>query len=254
MNFLTIKEKIKNIAPKGIKRPIKNILKITRDQKNFLKKLVGSSIDRSLLVRAFKEIGIKVGDTLIVHSSLSRIGSVAGGASTVVEALLDVVGATGTLMMPTLHFTESAVEFFKSDPVFDVRKTPSKMGVITENFRMRENVIRGLHPTHPFAAFGEESKYLLGEHGESIYPFDEKSPFYKIVQLNGKILMLGVTLEYLTNFHTVEDIMKEKFPINPYIDNTVFPKVVDCDGIERIVETKIHNPEISKIRKCNNEH
>src|SRR3979411_1950686 len=50
--------------------------------------------------RALIGAGVANGALVIVHSSLSRLGWVVGGAQSVVMALVDVVGVEGTIVMP----------------------------------------------------------------------------------------------------------------------------------------------------------
>jgi aminoglycoside 3-N-acetyltransferase len=85
------------------------------------------------LVAAFRATGLESGDTLLVHSSYKSLGGVDGGPQTVIDALLSVLGTTGTLIMPTFNF-----DFCKGEP-WDTRSTPSHMGAITNMFgKLRE--------------------------------------------------------------------------------------------------------------------
>lgn len=58
-------------------------------------------ITRSKLRAGLIDVNIKLGDTLCVHTAMSRLGHVCSGARTIIEALSDVVGSGGTVMMPT---------------------------------------------------------------------------------------------------------------------------------------------------------
>ncbi|MDO8685686.1 MAG: AAC(3) family N-acetyltransferase [Clostridiales bacterium] len=100
---------------------------------------------------------IKKGDILLVHSALSSIGYVDGGADTVIDALLESVGEEGTVVMSTLTGW--------LEP-FDADKTPSAVGKITEKFRLRENAYRSLHPVHSVAAIGKHAEYITAGHDE----------------------------------------------------------------------------------------
>src|ERR671936_790799 len=81
------------------------------------------------LVEGFRELGVEEGDTLLVHSSYKSFGPVDGGPQTVIHALEAALGPWGTLIMPTFNF-----DFNKGAP-WDVRTTPSKMGILTELVR-----------------------------------------------------------------------------------------------------------------------
>ncbi|UCD58095.1 MAG: AAC(3) family N-acetyltransferase, partial [Candidatus Hydrogenedentota bacterium] len=104
------------------------------------------------IVADLHSLGLDKGVNIVVHSSLSSLGHVEDGADAVIAALLEVIGETGTLVMPT--FT------FPPEPAFDVDSTRSTTGLLTETFRKREGVYRSAHPTHSVAAFGPLAKHF----------------------------------------------------------------------------------------------
>lgn len=77
--------------------------------------------------RGLREVGLKAGDVVLVHSAMRTFGQVEGGADTVVAALLDVLGERGTLVVPTFTFMHEAEE----DPIIDPLNDPSEMGIIS---------------------------------------------------------------------------------------------------------------------------
>ncbi len=137
-----------------------------------------------------------------VHSSLSSFGYVMGGAEAVVDALLEVLGPAGTLMVPTFnHMAQEA--FDDGDQVFDPRTTRSVNGAITEAVRRRPDARRSMHPTHPYAAVGPKAEWLTSEHLE-LKTFDERSPLGKLAAAGGKVLLLGVGMNTNTAAHVGE--------------------------------------------------
>src|SRR5438876_5237741 len=82
-------------------------------------------IARDEIARDLRALGLRAGDSVLVHSALSRIGFVQGGAPAVVDAFLDVLGPEGTLAVPAFPFTGSMLAYVKSDPDFDVDETLS---------------------------------------------------------------------------------------------------------------------------------
>ena len=111
------------------------------------------SVVRSDVIRSLESMGLKAGDRVMVHSSLSSMGHVEGGAPTVLQAFLDVLGAAGTLMVPT--FTHSGCQYY--DPLL----TPSLNGAITEAARSLPGAIRSLHPTHAVTVVGPDAEDLV---------------------------------------------------------------------------------------------
>ena len=124
------------------------------------------------------------------------------------------------------------------------------MGIITEEFRQQQHVIRSLHPTESICALGMQADYLTNSHFNQLTPYNVNSPFYKLCALHGKIILLGVDLNSLTNFHTLEDAVADfKFPV---YHQTIFnASLIDEQGNRLMMKTKVHNPVFSKKRQCN---
>jgi aminoglycoside 3-N-acetyltransferase len=159
------------------------------------------ALDKSDLTRCFLDVGIRPGGTLLVHSSLSSFGYVRGAENTVIDALLDVVGPLGLVVMPTHTWdTVSAAQ-----PVFHEVLTPSITGRITETFRHRPTAVRSLHPTHSVAALGSGAREFCAGHELYSTPCSRSSPYGRLVAANGQVLMLGVGLDCLTLMHGIEE-------------------------------------------------
>jgi aminoglycoside 3-N-acetyltransferase len=154
-------------------------------------------VTRDDLVVGLRTLGIGPGWALQVHSSLSRLGYVEGGAEAVVDALLEVVGAEGTVMVPT--FNHGAAE------IYDLATTPSRNGAVTEALRRRPEAQRSLHPTHPYAAIGKHAGFLVAGHLEA-GTFDRNSPLGKLADLGGSVLLLGVGMNRNTAAHIGENM------------------------------------------------
>ena len=170
------------------------------------------------LVEDLKNIGIGEGMVLLVHSSLSSVGWVCGGAVAVILALEEVLVREGTLVMPTHSGDLSdpakwenppvpidwCEEIRKTMPVFDPALTPTRgVGVIPEVFRKQKGVIRSGHPQVSFAARGKYAEYITSDHNLE-YAFGEKSPLGKIYELDGYILLLGAGHANNTSLHLAE--------------------------------------------------
>lgn len=208
-----------------------------------------SGISKQRLIDDFKRIGLKNGDSVLVHSSLSKIGFVEGGPKTVVDALFDVVGESGTLLFPAFPVIGRAKTHLEKTPCFDIKITPSQMGSITEYFRKLDGVCRSFHPTDSMCAKGPLADYYTNSHYGQLTPYTEYSPFRKLCNKNGKILMLGTTLNgACTNLHTLEDAVDFKFPV--YDEKIMEVKMIDSEGKESQMKTKVHNPDYSAKRNC----
>jgi aminoglycoside 3-N-acetyltransferase len=196
-----------------------------------------------------QKAGVKAGSVLMVHSSLSKMGFVDGGAETVIQALLKQLGSSGTLVMPSFPGMGFNADYLKTNPIFDVNKTPSRMGIITETFRQYKNVMRSWHPTEPVCALGVQAEYLTNAHHLKDTPYHNMSPFMRLCELNASILLIGVDLNSLTNLHTSEDAIpnfRYSIYLKEKIKTTILHQQVKLD-----YDAYCHNPTWSKKRKCN---
>ena len=126
-----------------------------------------------------RALGLAAGDTVLVHSSARSLGFVAGGTQAVVQALLDVLGPDGTLVVPTHTPDNTDPADWRNPPVpeswwpairsqapgFDRSRTPSRwMGVIAETVRTWPGALRSDHPQVSFAAVGRHAAAVTGGH------------------------------------------------------------------------------------------
>ena len=209
----------------------------------------GHVFTKEFLVKNLQTIGIEKGDSLLVHSSLSKMGYLENGPDTLIDALLEVIGSTGNLLMPSSSNALLQLDYIRNNQLFDVQNSPSKLGAITEVFRKRKGVLRSLNVTEPVCALGPDALYLIEGHFDELTPYTKKSPFYRLIEKNGKILYIGVTLANAgTSLHLLEDAVDFKYSV--YFPEVFDVKIKDATGTIHEVKTKVHNPEYSKKRKC----
>lgn len=156
------------------------------------------------LCRDLQALGLQSGDTVLVHSSFKALGRWSGTPDQVVDALLQVLGPSGTLLMPSF---QKGSEFFlvQAGVVFDVLESPSELGIISETFRRRPGVLRSWSPTHCTAGCGPRAADLLAGHHLCPISVGRGSPYHKLIQAGGKILLLGVGHGSNTTLHFIEN-------------------------------------------------
>ena len=150
-------------------------------------------------------LGLAPASVLFVHSALSSMGHVEGGAAAVVDAFLDVLGPAGTLVVPTFTFAHGR----RGGPVFDPARDPSEMGLITEETRTRQDAQRSCHLLHSVAALGSRAGEITALHGPSAWAAD--GPFWKLHELDAQILLLGVPYLRCTYFHLLEQLVQVRY-------------------------------------------
>jgi len=182
------------------------------------------------LKKDFGSLGLRERDVIIVHSSLSKIGWTVGGPVSVIDALMEVIGPKGTLIMPTFssgntepsgwHYPPVPEDWWPSIrkyiPAFHPDKIPTRgMGSIPETFRKYPNVIRSNHPTTSFAAWGKHAKKIIKNH-----PLENDlgigSPLGKIYKHNGHVLLLGVPHLNNSSLHLAEYLCE--YPGKKYVN------------------------------------
>jgi aminoglycoside 3-N-acetyltransferase len=172
-----------------------------------------SIVSQKDIVRGLHTLGLVEGMDVLVHTSLSSFGFVQGGADAVIDALLQAVGAQGTVLVPTLTGSEALSA--QNPPRFDPRQTPCWTGRIPETFRRRPEAIRSLHPTHSVAAIGARARDLTVGHEYAITPCGPDSPYGRLAASGGYILLLGVTHNVNTTFHHVEESVGVPYHMQP---------------------------------------
>jgi aminoglycoside 3-N-acetyltransferase len=151
------------------------------------------------LAENWSKCGIQLGDIVLIHSSLSRtLKKYNTSPHKILESLLEAVGPTGTMLFPLFNF-----DFTKGVP-FDIRSTPSQMGVLTETSRQYPNAVRSGHPIYSFAAIGANA-HLFNVDNFSGYGSD--SPFAILREIGGKIAVLDLSdLNSMTFYHYIEEM------------------------------------------------
>lgn len=160
------------------------------------------------LADSFRRLGIRPGARLVVHSSLRSIGTVEGGAETVLDALLECIGKDGLLMAPAFTY---------NNIIYDPEATPGRTGVLAEVLRTRRGAVRSLHPTHSVAAIGEGAAQYCERHHE-VPGLGIDSPMDKVAKAGGGVLLLGVGHTSNSTVHVGESYARVPYldiPFNP---------------------------------------
>ncbi len=185
------------------------------------------SLDVQSLAEDFRAAGIERGDHILVHSSLSSLGPVEGGADAVIDALLLAVGESGTVIFPTL--TGCPDDSRERPPVFDARHTRCWTGTVPETARSRHDAVRSLHPTHSVAAIGKLARWVTAGHECVRTPCGYGSPYDKLADVAGRIVLLGVPQAANTSFHLAEEISGAPYVL---LSDQVDLTIVDSTGRE----------------------
>jgi aminoglycoside 3-N-acetyltransferase len=182
----------------------------------------GMTVDGARLRLELRSLGVRPGSVLLTHCSMREVGAVDGGARTLVNALLQVLGKSGTLVVPaqTRSKSASSSDFLRAVsglsprerdrylellPGFDPAASPSEgMGVLAEEVRTYPGSSRSAHPSTSFAAVGRHAAELTASHSLESFLGDD-SPLGWMYRAEAFVLLLGVDYDKCTAFHLGED-------------------------------------------------
>jgi aminoglycoside 3-N-acetyltransferase len=158
------------------------------------------------LIADLASLGLQRGMIVMVHSSLSRVGWTDGGPLTVIQALLEILGPDGTLVMPA---ESPQLSDPNSQDVFDPQTTPTTMGAIPEAFRCHPGTLRSSHPLVSVCANGGHAQQITAEHALEFCE-GRGTPFEKLYALDGWTLLLGVGFNRCTSLHYAESLVPNR--------------------------------------------
>ncbi len=170
-------------------------------------RVLDSIIIMTDLTKQIRDIGLAENDIVMIHSSYKSLG--VGHPEEFIEAVLEVLGEGGTLLMPGLSYLQVPSN------IHDTNATPTCVGYLSEYFRTRPGTLRSIHPTHSVCGTGSRVHELLDAHLEDNTPCGANSPFNKLFYRQGKVLMVGCGLEPNTSMHAVEEYVQPPYLFGP---------------------------------------
>lgn len=190
--------------------------------------------DADGFVRALGRLGVVTGDTLMVHASWAADNGFRGKPAEMIGALRRALGEDGLLAMTSMPYhNRSSAEYLAAGRAFDVRRSPSQMGLLTEVFRRTRGVLRSASPTHPVLALGPGAAEFLAGHESVLAPFGPGTPFARLLERDGKVLTIDAPFSTITFTHFLEDRIKDSLPFSLYEDEPMTATVIDAEGRER---------------------
>jgi aminoglycoside 3-N-acetyltransferase len=143
-------------------------------------------MNKAGIKKNLSELGLKSGDVVIVHSSLSSIGKVEGGADALVDAFLETIGDEGTLVAPVF----------------------GNLGIFTHTLKARPEAVVSDCPLGTVAAIGADAEFICRDHWKADTVHGNESPYLKIAGLGGYVCLLGVDQDRNTTLHSVEALLE----------------------------------------------
>jgi len=211
-----------NLIRRFFPQEYRNHLKKVLLQVNFrIRKVLivfyGKVNNEELLKNITQKLGIGY-DILMIHSSFNdMLPMYTDNLKLFLNKLIEYCSINNiTLAMPAFILGDENYDLAKyySKNFFDVNKSKSQMGLLTELFRRYPGVKRSIHPTHSVCAFGPLADKLTRDHHLQNTKCGIGTPFGYMSEFNTKILGIGTKYyRVLTQVNSAEDMLKEKFPI-----------------------------------------
>ncbi len=197
-----------------------------------LLRLVHGRFDSAALRRHLEQ---RLGDDfeiLMVHSSVNHMKPMYGDdALSMVRMLVDFCGPQRTLAMPAFYFGDPAIggvqDTFRRNPRFDLRRTPSQMGLATEIFRRLPGVRQSRHPVYRITALGPLAAALTEGHERASSPAGRGSPFEFMAAHDTLVLGIGKPMQVLTQAHHTEELMGDEYPLPSWAGQPLPMTLVD---------------------------
>jgi aminoglycoside 3-N-acetyltransferase len=158
---------------------------------------------------------------------LGRVGISVGEA---LDALSRWTDQGGTLVLPAFPFRGSHEAYLSSKPVFDVRRTPARVGLLNETLRRRKGVLRSLDPDLTVIALGPHADAVVGSGFTSEDPTGPDSPFQRVIDFGGTLLGLGVSYNYMNMIHVLDSRYRRRYPFDIYSTSLYSVQTLDGEG------------------------
>jgi aminoglycoside 3-N-acetyltransferase len=206
-------------------------------------------ITKADLVADLRRLGIVSGDTVFLHSSLKSLGYIVGGPRAVLEALSEAISPDGTMIVPTYYSPGTILAACQQeDYFFDPRIHGTNLGALPAAFLRFPGVKRSIHPTHSVSALGRHARYVTESHHLAPCIFGTGSPWDRCIEVNGKVLGLGVSMGPVTFYHVLEDRFGDAFPLPVRMRSTHLLTCRDWEGRLLSVPVVPLDPEYMRRR------
>lgn len=197
------------------------------------------SFDFNAIIDYLKEIGVKNGDILIVHSAFKPLKPSGLKPDEIIDALLELIGQDGTLVMPVIRkypeypSEDKVLSTDVSDVVFlyDVQKSDVWTGIIPKTLMNRSQAVTSRIPLNTITALGPDANRMFKNEllDEIPAPNGSNSAWKYCTDKNAWVVSIGTDLTHsLTMIHTAEDVLKESWPVLNWYRKLNF-RIVDKD-------------------------
>ncbi len=189
-------------------------------------------------------LGIATGDVLFLHSGLGWFGGGLGAARSLLVALLEAIGPSGTLFMPSYPWTDDRNGMSMQSHTFDVRSSPARTGILCELFRRWPGVMRSEHLWVPVCGHGPLAAAMLDSQLHVVNAFAGDGFFHRLYAHDAKLVGLGVSLNTSSATHVLDADLRDLLPADIFVP--IEGRVVDRGGQTHDVRCEVFSPDASR--------
>jgi aminoglycoside N3'-acetyltransferase len=183
------------------------------------------------LTQVLSELSVPRDRIVYIHSSMDWLARAGIRTGEALDALVEWTGSGGgTLVFPAFPFRGSHEAYLQSGPVFDVRRTPARVGLLNETLRRRKGVKRSLDPDLSVIALGPQADAVVGSGFAGADPTGADSPFQRVIDLGGALLGLGVSINYMNMIHVLDSRYRHRYPFEIYSRSVYTAQTIDAAG------------------------
>jgi aminoglycoside N3'-acetyltransferase len=185
-----------------------------------------------------------------IHSSMDWLGRAGVRLGDAIDALIEWTERSGgTLVFPAFPFRGSHEAYLQSEPTFDVRRTPARVGLLNETLRRNSRVKRSLDPDLSVIALGRQDDAVIGAGFTGTDPTGPDSPFQRVIDLGGVLVGLGVSLNYMNMIHVLDSRYRARYPFAIYSGSVYTAHTIDTAGcVHHVVKHAMLNELQSHIK------
>ncbi|HKK69264.1 MAG TPA: AAC(3) family N-acetyltransferase [Bacteroidales bacterium] len=165
---------------------------------------MGEKLTKEDLINDIRKLGVRNGDMLHLKVSMRSIGYVEGGANTLLQALLDVVGEEGTLVSDAFISTYPLPLEPEQEKLIADDYTPSYAGAFANAMIKHPRMHRSKHPVQKYAAIGKDAERLCHNHTPESGGYDL---LHQMAEEGAKNLTIGKKVAGVGTTHVAIDLL-----------------------------------------------
>ena len=189
------------------------------------------------------DLGITVGDRVFISSSFGLLNALDYSPHDVIVLLQQIVSDKGNIMMP-YYPPINAAECMNEQYCFDMERTVSGMGILTNEFSKMPDVVKSIHPIKSVCVWGRDAQKIANGHQKSKTPYYWDSPYGKMLQMGCKSIGLGVP--NMPMGHALEDVLSENI-YEYYLPRKYNFRVRLADGTIQHIESLVPKPDMTRF-------